>query len=108
MKKRRSVQNHPGSVHALAMGNLREPVAGMTLDVSVPGNMRWFPKAMNIEYLRIARTNITATCAISGIDLAVPGDYPVVVSVTDESGTEVVRATITMHVSRKANRTPAR
>jgi acyl-coenzyme A thioesterase PaaI-like protein len=108
MKKRRSVQNHLGSVHALAMGNLCELVAGMTLDASIPGAMRWIPKSMNIEYLKIARTNLSASCGISGIDLSTPGDYPVVVRVTDTSGTEVVRATIIMHVSRKTDRRAAR
>ena len=37
MKKRRAVENHIGTVHALAMGNLCELAAGMCTEVTIPG-----------------------------------------------------------------------
>lgn len=102
MRKRRRVQNHLGTVHALAMGNLCELVAGMTLDVSLPPKMRWIPRSMNIEYLKLARTDLTARCSIETAGLDTKKDFPVIVSVTDTAGTEVVRAAITMYISPKA------
>ena len=101
MSNRRSVQNHLKSVHALAMRNLCELVAGTTLDATLPVNMRWIPKSMNIEYLRIAKTGLKAVCEISNTVWNEKKDVPVTVSVTDAHGAEVVRATIQMHVSIK-------
>ncbi len=101
MRKRRRVQNHLGTVHALAMGNLCELAAGMTLDVTLPAKMRWIPRSMNIEYLKLARTDLTARCSIETTGLDAKKDFPVIVSVTDTAGTEVVRAAITMYISPK-------
>ena len=101
LRKRRRVQNHLGTVHALAMGNLCELAAGMTLDVTLPAKMRWIPRSMNIEYLKLARTDLTARCSIETTGLDAKKDFPVIVSVTDTAGTEVVRAAITMYISPK-------
>ncbi len=101
MRKRRRVQNHLGTVHALAMGNLCELAAGMTLDVTLPAKMRWIPRSMNIEYLKLARTDLTGRCSIETTGLDAKKDFPVIVSVTDTAGTEVVRAAITMYISPK-------
>src|SRR5882672_386959 len=51
MRKRRAVENHLGTVHALAMGNLCELAAGMCTEVTIPVGMRWIPRGMTIEYL---------------------------------------------------------
>ncbi len=99
MKKRRAVTNHLKSVHAIAMANMCELVGGLTLDVTLPPSLRWIPKSMNIEYLKIARTGLRARCEIPENTIVKPGDYSVAVHVTDTQGTEVVRADILMHVS---------
>lgn len=101
MRKRRRVQNHLGTVHALAMGNLCELVGGMTLDVTLPRGMRWIPRSMNIEYLKLARTDLVARCSIDTPEPGVKTDLPVTVRVTDAAGVEVVRAVITMYISPK-------
>ena len=44
MRKRRKVENHIRSVHALAMGNLCELAAGMVTEVTLPANLRWLPR----------------------------------------------------------------
>src|SRR5689334_23178413 len=41
MRKRRRVENHLRTVHALAMGNLCELAAGMVTEVTLPPNLRW-------------------------------------------------------------------
>ena len=100
MKKRRAVENHIGTVHALAMGNLCELAAGMCTEVTIPVGMRWIPRGMTIEYLRKAESGVTATSRLNKLEWATgPQSVGVPVSVVDESGTEVVRAVITMHVT---------
>ncbi len=49
MKKRRGVENHIGTVHALAMGNLCELAAGVLMEATTPHDMRWIPKGMQIQ-----------------------------------------------------------
>jgi len=99
MRKRRAVENHIRSVHALAMGNLCELAAGTMMEVSVPPGMRWIPRGMTIEYLKPARSNIRAEARLAKERWPGKEDVPVPVVVYDRAGEEVVRACITMHVS---------
>lgn len=102
LRKRRRVQNHIGTVHALAMGNLCELAAGMVTEVSLPGSMRWLPRGMTIEYLRKAESDVTATARLAKTEWSGAAENVAVpVSVVDTTGTEVVRAVITMYVSPK-------
>jgi acyl-coenzyme A thioesterase PaaI-like protein len=102
MRKRRRVENHLRTVHALAMGNLCELAAGMVTEVSLPPSLRWIPRGMTIEYLRKAETGVTATARLNKTEwTGGPESVGVPVSVVDESGTEVVRAVITMYVTPK-------
>lgn len=99
MRKRRAVQNHIGTVHALAMGNLCEIAAGLVMEASTPTGRRWIPKGMNIEYLKKATTDVSAEATVSADACASVGDVPVEVMVRDTAGETVVRAVITMYVS---------
>lgn len=101
MRKRRAVQNHLGTVHALAMGNLCEIAAGLVMEASVPTGKRWIPKGMQIDYLRKATTDVSAEAAVAADACAMNGDVPVEVAVRDAAGEMVVRAVITMYVSAK-------
>ncbi len=99
MRKRRRVENHIGTIHALAMGNLCELAAGVLMEAATPRNMRWIPKGMQIQYLAKAPTDVSATAGIEPASWSIAQDVIVPVSVTDAAGTEVVRADITMYVS---------
>ncbi len=101
MKKRRAVENHIGTVHALAMGNLCELAAGMCTEVTIPTGMRWIPRGMTIEYLAKAETDVTATARLEKTEWAQAENVAVPVSVHDANGKEVVRAVISMYVSPK-------
>ncbi len=101
MKKRRSVTNHIKTVHAIAMANLCELVAGTTLEVSLPGNMRWIPSGMDIKYLAMAKTDLEAICAVTEENLTEKKNISLEVSVFDTNGSEVVHASIRMHISPK-------
>ncbi len=99
MKKRRRVQNHIGTVHALAMGNLCELAAGLVMESSLSADTRWIPRGMNIEYLAKAHTDVEATAVVPVQAWPEPTDVPVQVSVKNRLGEEVVRAVIRMYVS---------
>ena len=99
MRRRRSIENHLGSIHALALGNLAELAAGMVTEVTTPPGTRWTPRGMTIEYLRKAESEVSATARLDKSEWAAPGTVAVPVSVADKNGNEVVRAVITMHVA---------
>jgi acyl-coenzyme A thioesterase PaaI-like protein len=101
MRNRRAVHNHIKSVHAIAMCNISELAAGTMLEVSLPQTMRWIPKGMQVAYLKIARTDLTAVCELSLQDLDRPQELPLTVHVTDTKDEEVFRAEITMHITQK-------
>ena len=52
IKKKRSVLNHIGTVHAIAMCNMAELAGGTMTEVTVPTTHRWIPKGMTVEYLK--------------------------------------------------------
>ena len=99
MQRHRRVENHLGSIHALALGNLCELAAGMVTEVTTPPGTRWVPRGMTIEYLRKAESDVYATARLDKSEWAAAGNVAVPVSVTDKNGNEVVRAVITMHIT---------
>lgn len=99
--KRRSVQNHLGTVHAIAMANLCELVAGTTLEVTIPNTHRWIPKSMKINYLAKANTNLLAKTKINIQNWPDAASEMVLVEVFDEKNTLVVNAEIEMYISKK-------
>jgi acyl-coenzyme A thioesterase PaaI-like protein len=99
MRKRRAVENHIRSIHALAMGNLCELAAGTLMEATVPGHLRWLPRSMQIEYLKPARSDIRAEARLTKTEWPGKEDVEVPVTVRDAEGLEVVRATILMHIS---------
>jgi len=106
IRHRRKVSNHIGTVHAIALCNLAELVAGVMTDASLPAAMRWIPRGMTVEYLKKATGTMRAT-ATPGIALVESGegyDLPVTVEVRDDAGETVFRARIAMWVSPKPPR----
>ncbi|MGD9599504.1 MAG: hotdog fold domain-containing protein [Steroidobacteraceae bacterium] len=99
MAKRRRVENHIGTVHALAMGNLVELAAGLVTEVTIPAAMRWIPRGMTIEYLKPAATGVTAAARLEKSTWDGAENVGVAVSVQDATGVEVVRAVVTMYIS---------
>ena len=102
MKKRRAVTNHIGTVHAIAMANLCEFVAGTMTEVSIPRSMRWIPRGMEIKYLGKAETGIRAEATLAPVREGEKQDAVVSVEVFDEPGNRVVHADITMYVTPKS------
>lgn len=98
MKKRRAVQNHIGTVHAIAMCNAAELAGGLMTDVSIPKGARWIPAGMTVKYKKKAKSYLTATADGSQIDWNSSGTKQVPVSINDADGNEVFSALIDMDV----------
>lgn len=94
----REVTNHLGTVHAIAMCNMAELVAGSMTDASLPKGFRWIPKGMTVEYLAKAKTDLRAVANGEGIDWANAGDVVVPVDVFDTQQQKVFTARITMNI----------
>lgn len=103
MKKQRAVLNHLGTVHAIAMCNMAELAGGTMTDATVPSTHRWIPKGMNVEYLKKAKTDLTAiaTPAQTNVVWTDSNEYLVHVEISDQAQDIVFRAVITMQVSKK-------
>jgi len=101
LKKRWSVTNHIGTVHAIAMCNLAEYVAGMTIEASIPKHLRWIPAGMTVKYLKKAETDLTASCTLEIEDWDQVKDCIIHVPVIDKNGQIVFTADITMYVSKR-------
>nr|WP_299693037.1 hotdog fold domain-containing protein [Hydrocarboniphaga sp.] len=104
VKKHRAITNHLGTVHAIALCNLAELVAGIMLEASVPPDThRWIPKGMTVSYLKKVPTDVRAVARF-----ATPPDYddqgkevPAAVTIYDTAGEAVFKAEIRMWVSPK-------
>ena len=101
MKKRKAVHNHLKTVHAIAMCNLCEFTGGILMEASIPKHRRWIPVGMTVNYVKKAKTDLTATCDLSHIDWNTCDEVICNVSVRDTSDVEVMNAAITMKVSDK-------
>lgn len=95
---RKEVTNHLGTMHAIALCNAAELVAGTMTDASLPEGYRWIPKGMSVEYLAKVKSDIRAVADGSSIDWAQAGDQVVPVDVFDTEGKKVFAARITMNV----------
>lgn len=98
LKKQHKVQNHLGTVHAIAMCNAAELAGGMATDVSIPKGARWIPQGMTVQYLAKAKTDLKVVCDGAETDFSREGEVVVHVDAFDTEGTKVFCADITMNV----------
>ena len=100
--KRRAVQNHLGTVHAIALCNGLEAAMGALAEATIPSNKRWIPKGMDISYTAKATTDITCIAETdpeqwTGDD----PDLPVRVRGVRKDGTVVIEGVIRLWVTEK-------
>lgn len=100
LRKRRRVQNHIGTVHVIAIANGLEMAMGFMAEASIPPQLRWIPKGMELTYPNKAGSNIRCTAMVSP-DAWQPGDMPVAVEAFDTEGNTVVVGTINLWISEK-------
>lgn len=92
------VQNHLGNIHAIALCNAAELVAGLTTDASIPHNARWIAQGMNVQYLAKAKTDVKVVCDATETDFTQAGEVTVPVAAYNSEGIKCLSAMITMNV----------
>ncbi|KRF37011.1 hotdog fold domain-containing protein [Nocardioides sp. Soil805] len=105
IRKRRSVHNHIGTVHAIALCNGLEAAMGALAEVSIPAHKRWIPKGMEVAYTAKADSDIT--CIAETDPEQWTGDDPAVdvrVRGVRRDGTVVIEGVIRLHVTEKPRR----
>lgn len=98
----RKVHNHIGTVHAIALCNGAELVAGTCTDASIPAGARWLPVGMTVQYLAKAKSDIRVVTEAEAVDWSQPGTIDVPVSAYDTDGQKVFTAVISMNVKHQA------
>ncbi|HET8815843.1 MAG TPA: hotdog fold domain-containing protein [Pseudidiomarina sp.] len=101
--KRKAVQNHIGTVHAIALCNGLEMAMGAVAEASIPKHLRWIPKGMTVNYTAKADSDIRITAEADPNGWKV-GDLDVVVNGYRQDGTAVITGTITIYISEKPAR----
>ncbi len=101
MADRRAVRNHLNSIHAVALANLAEFTGNLALAYSLPNDARFIVAGMSVEYLRKARGTIRGVCQSPVPATSERREYLVEVSILNETGDEVTRATLRSLVSPK-------
>ena len=105
VKKRRSLENHIGTIHAIAVCNLAEMCAGLCIDATLEKHLRWIPKGMQVFYLAKTTTDLTGVVNIPDGSLK-DGDNDILVEVFNTKKELVFKAIINMYVtSRKKQET---
>ena len=102
IRKRRSVHNHIGTVHAIALCNGLEAAMGALAEVTIPAHKRWIPKGMEVSYTAKADSDIT--CIAETDPEQWTGDDPDVdvrVRGVRTDGTVVIEGTIRLHVTER-------
>ena len=99
-KKRKAVQNHIGTVHAIAVCNGMEMAMGAVAEASIPKHLRWLPKGMNVEYLAKTTSDVTIEAKVSEQTWH-PGDQLIEVVARRADDTVVAKGHITIYVSNK-------
>ncbi len=102
IRQRRRLQNHIGTVHAIALCNMAELSGGLATDATIPAGMRWIPKGMTVRYLKKATGTLVATALVPAIaDPTQAQELHATVEIRDAHDDIVFDADITMWVSPK-------
>lgn len=99
IKNRRPMQNHIGSVHAVAMALLAETATGFVVGANLPDDKLPLIKSMTIDYKKLAKGDMKAVATLTDAQreqiLTQPkGEVLVPVVITDASGNSPVEASM--------------
>ncbi|MDH5231564.1 MAG: DUF4442 domain-containing protein [Gammaproteobacteria bacterium] len=101
IENEKSVHNHLGTIHAIAICNGAELVAGLTTEVSIPDTHRWIPVEMSVKYLGMAKTDIRVRTQCENIDWSELGIIVVPVEALNSHNELIFTAQISMRISKK-------
>ncbi len=94
MADRREVQNHLGSVHAIALANLAELTANAALAFGLAPDARFIVTEFAMRYLKKAHGPIVGTCSCEVPTSSERREYPLQVRLTDNANDCVAEASV--------------
>jgi acyl-coenzyme A thioesterase PaaI-like protein len=92
--QRRKLEQHLGSIHAIALMNLAEFASGAAMTTALPPGFRGIVTKISIEYFKKARGTVTAESRPVLPDLSVDGEFDFTSEIKDQKGDVVARATV--------------
>jgi acyl-coenzyme A thioesterase PaaI-like protein len=92
--QRRALEQHLGSIHAIALMNVAEFASGLAMLTALPDGYRGIVTKITIEYFKKARGTVTAESRPTLPDLSVEGEHDFASDVTDAKGELVARAIV--------------
>jgi acyl-coenzyme A thioesterase PaaI-like protein len=92
--QRRKLEQHLGSIHAIALMNVAEFASGAAMTTALPPGFRGIVTKISIEYFKKARGTVTAESRPVLPDLTADGEYDFTSEITDQKGDVVARATV--------------
>lgn len=95
IRQRRRLEQHLGSIHAIALANVAEFASGAAMSTALPPGYRGIVTKFRIEYFKKARGVVTAEARTPLPDLSVEADHDFAADITDAAGDVVARATAT-------------
>lgn len=95
IRQRRALEQHLGSIHAIALANVAEFASGAALSTALPRGHRGIVTRFSIEFFKKARGTVTAESRPALPDFTQVREYDVEATLTDESGAVVARAVAT-------------
>ena len=100
LKKRSKLLNHIGTMHVIAIANGLEMAMGFLAEASIPKNLRWIPKGMDLQYVSKAGSDIHCFAKLEPNAWST-GDLPIAVEALDINGVAVVTGTIHLWITEK-------
>lgn len=99
LNNRNKVRNHIGQIHAAATALLAETATGILIGVNIPDTKLPLMKSMKIDYIKRSKGKQTAVATLTEQQIYLikntdRGETEVAVKVTDETGAEVVKASM--------------
>lgn len=98
----RRIEQHLGSIHAIAIMNLAEFTSGAAMLTALPPGYRGIVTKITIEYFKKGRGTVTAASRPALPNPLLDGEYDFASDVTDESGSLVARATVRWKLDARA------
>ena len=92
--QRRRLEQHLGSIHAIALMNVAEFASGAAVTTALPAGYRGIVTKMTIDYFKKGRGTVTAESRPTLPDLTVEGEYDFISEITDQKGDLIARATV--------------
>ncbi|MCS6898793.1 MAG: hotdog fold domain-containing protein [Myxococcales bacterium] len=94
LEDRPAVRNHLRCVHAIALVNLAELAGNVAVAYTLPDDARFIVAGLSIEYIKKARGLIEAVTEVEVPTTSARQEIAVPVSMRNEAGEEVARATL--------------